>query len=122
MARRWARWLFPGPARVESMDAPIGTRACSHSPPTRCRIRSTGIAASTGARTLWYRDAVPFEPEHFETEQVWYPQRMKAQLLVTGKIGVQRLQQLIHAGGAPVVNVMPDGRESVRYGPRACPH
>src|ERR1039457_5010729 len=29
-------------------------------------------SASTGARTLWYRDAVPFEPERFETEQVWY--------------------------------------------------
>src|SRR5207245_1491758 len=26
----------------------------------------------TGERTLWYRDAVPFDSERFVTEQVWY--------------------------------------------------
>lgn len=28
--------------------------------------------AATGKQTLWYRDAVPFASENFETEQVWY--------------------------------------------------
>jgi prolyl oligopeptidase len=32
-------------------------------------------SAATGARTLWYRDAVPFESERYETEQVWYPSK-----------------------------------------------
>ena len=30
---------------------------------------------ATGKQTLWYRDAVPFASENFETEQVWYPSR-----------------------------------------------
>ncbi|HVN05945.1 MAG TPA: prolyl oligopeptidase family serine peptidase [Bryobacteraceae bacterium] len=32
-------------------------------------------SASTGARTLWYQDAVPFDSEGFATEQVWYPSK-----------------------------------------------
>jgi prolyl oligopeptidase len=30
---------------------------------------------STGAKTLWYRDSVPFQPEACDTEQVWYPSK-----------------------------------------------
>ncbi|HLY19224.1 MAG TPA: prolyl oligopeptidase family serine peptidase [Bryobacteraceae bacterium] len=32
-------------------------------------------SARTGERTLWYRDATPFEPQRFETEQTWYASR-----------------------------------------------
>lgn len=28
-----------------------------------------------GAKALWYRDAVPFQSDDFETEQVWYPSK-----------------------------------------------
>jgi prolyl oligopeptidase len=30
---------------------------------------------TTGKLTLWYRDAVPFQSERFESEQVWYPSK-----------------------------------------------
>jgi len=29
----------------------------------------------TGKQSLWYQDAVPFHPEQFETEQVWFPSK-----------------------------------------------
>jgi prolyl oligopeptidase len=32
-------------------------------------------SAATGARTLWYRDNLPFASERYETEQVWYPSK-----------------------------------------------
>jgi len=30
---------------------------------------------ATGKQSLWYQDAVPFHPEQFETEQVWFPSK-----------------------------------------------
>jgi len=29
----------------------------------------------TGKQTLWYQDTVPFQAEHFETEEIWYPSK-----------------------------------------------
>jgi prolyl oligopeptidase len=60
------------------------------------------LSASTGARTLWYRDAIPFEPDRFETEQVWYP----------SKDGTRIPMFLIHRKG-----LRPDGRTpTILYG------
>jgi prolyl oligopeptidase len=59
-------------------------------------------SASTGARTLWYRDAVPFESERFETEQVWY----------ASKDGTRIPMFLIHQKG-----LRPDGQTpTILYG------
>jgi prolyl oligopeptidase len=58
--------------------------------------------ASTGARTLWHRNAVPFESERFETEQVWYP----------SKDGTRIPMFLIHRKG-----LRPDGQTpTILYG------
>jgi prolyl oligopeptidase len=35
---------------------------------------------ATGKQTLWYRDEVPFQPEQFETEQVWFPSKDGTQI------------------------------------------
>lgn len=54
---------------------------------------------STGAQHLWYRDAVPFKSDRFETEQVWYE----------SKDGTRVPMFLIHrkglkpAGGTPTI-------------------
>jgi len=59
-------------------------------------------SASAGVRDLWYRDAVPFESERFETEQVWYP----------SKDGTRIPMFLIHRKG-----LRPDGRTpTILYG------
>jgi prolyl oligopeptidase len=59
-------------------------------------------SAATGARTLWYRDAVPFESERYETEQVWYP----------SKDGTRIPMFLIHRKG-----LRPDGQTpTILYG------
>jgi len=58
--------------------------------------------AATGARTLWYRDKVPFASESFETEQVWY----------RSKDGTRIPMFLIHRKG-----FRPDGRTpTILYG------
>jgi prolyl oligopeptidase len=60
------------------------------------------LSASTGARTLWYRDAIPFEPDRFGTEQVWYP----------SKDGTRIPMFLIHRKG-----LRPDGQTpTILYG------
>jgi prolyl oligopeptidase len=35
---------------------------------------------ATGKQTLWYQDAIPFQPEQFETEQVWFPSKDGTQI------------------------------------------
>jgi prolyl oligopeptidase len=57
---------------------------------------------ATGKRALWYRDAVPFASENFETEQVWYP----------SKDGTRIPMFLIHRKG-----LKPDGNTpTILYG------
>jgi len=52
-------------------------------------------SASTGKRELWYRDAVPFDSNAFETEQVWY----------SSKDGTRVPMFLVHRKG-----LKPDGQ------------
>jgi prolyl oligopeptidase len=57
---------------------------------------------ATGKQVLWYRDAVPFVSENFETEQVWYP----------SKDGTRIPMFLIHRKG-----FKPDGKApTILYG------
>ncbi|HTT63690.1 MAG TPA: prolyl oligopeptidase family serine peptidase [Bryobacteraceae bacterium] len=59
-------------------------------------------SASSGKRTLWYRDAVPFESDRFETEQIWY----------RSKDGTRIPMFLIHRKG-----LRPDGQTpTILYG------
>jgi prolyl oligopeptidase len=56
----------------------------------------------TGAKTLWYRDSVPFQSERFESEQVWY----------SSKDGTRIPMFLIHRKG-----LKPDGNTpTILYG------
>jgi len=59
-------------------------------------------SASSGKRELWFRNPIPFDSEHFEAEQVWYP----------SKDGTRIPMFLIHRKG-----LKPDGQTpTILYG------
>jgi prolyl oligopeptidase len=55
--------------------------------------------ATTGKQTLWYQDAVPFEPGKFETEQVWYPSKDGTQI----PMFLMHRKGLVLSGNTPTI-------------------
>jgi prolyl oligopeptidase len=69
-------------------------------------------SASTGKRELWYRDAVPFDSDAFETEQVWYSakDRTRVPMFLVHRKGLKpdgQLPTLLYGYGGFDVSITP---------------
>jgi prolyl oligopeptidase len=69
-------------------------------------------SASTGKRELWYRDAVPFDSDAFETEQVWYSSkdRTRVPMFLVHRKGLKpdgQLPTLLYGYGGFDVSITP---------------
>ena len=68
---------------------------------------------ATGKQALWYRDAVPFASENFETEQVWYPSKdgTKIPMFLIHRKGFKpdgNTPTILYGYGGFDVSIMPD--------------